>query len=100
MEVTFPELISQDRSAKLKDLALAESQRWVSNETAAETAAKEFGITSYKYSDEMEKIASQDSKLPPMPSPLTAPPGVPQDGIKSSAITSDERREITNNARS
>lgn len=100
MEVTFPELISQDRSAKLKDLALAESQRWVSNETAAEIAAKEFGITSYKYAEEMERIAKEDSKLPTMPSPLTGPAQVPQDDIKSSAITSDERREITKNARS
>jgi hypothetical protein len=100
MEVTFPELISQDRSAKLKDLALAESQRWVSNETAAEIAAKEFGITSYKYAEEIQRIAQDVKDLPPPPMPLTQPGMAPQDDIKSSAITSDERSEITQNARS
>lgn len=99
MEVTFPELITQDRSAKLKDLALAESQSWVSNETAAEIAAKEFGITSYKYSVEMERIASEKEKIQPPAMPLTQPAQVPQDEVKSSAITSDERKGITDNAR-
>ena len=99
MEVTFPELITQDRSAKLKDLALAESQHWVSNETAAEIAAKEFGITSYKYAAEMERIAAEKEKIQPPAMPLTQPAQVPQDEVKSSAITSDERKGITDNAR-
>jgi len=43
VEVTFPELISQDSSAKLKNLAMAETQSWISKKRAASIAAKELG---------------------------------------------------------
>lgn len=70
-EVTFPELITQDRSQKLKDLALAQSQGWLSKETASTVAAKEFNLTSYEYEVEKDEIEKEMSEGP-IVSPLTA----------------------------
>lgn len=61
IDVTFPELASTDRSTKLKDLTLAESQGWISKERAAEIAAKELGITKFDFKAEKEKIAADSS---------------------------------------
>jgi hypothetical protein len=47
IEFTFPELAAEDRSQKLKDLALAESMDWVSHEDAQAIAGKELNITTY-----------------------------------------------------
>ena len=58
-EVTFPELITQDRSQKLKDLMGAESAGWISKERAANMAAKELNITNYDYSEEKQDIDKQ-----------------------------------------
>jgi len=102
MEIVFPELITQDRSEKLRDLALATQSQWISKETAAKIAAKEFGISSYKYEDEQKKIDAEQKLAalqPKQPNELTQPNPLAQDKVKSSAITSDERREITKNAR-
>lgn len=120
IEITFPEIITQDRSAKLKDLALAESQGWISSSRAAEIAAKELNITNYDYDIEKEEIeqertASDAASYMPLTTPPTlpvgvkpnvAPPaaaggnppnnmgGVPKTGASPGAITSDEKRNI------
>ena len=57
IEFTFPEIASEDRSSKLKDLALAESMDWVSKETIANIAGKELQITTYDYDEEKAQIA-------------------------------------------
>ena len=86
-EVTFPEIITQDRTQKLQDLALAKSEEWISNERAGEIAAKELHITDYIYSEEIEKIRAEGpTTLEPMMNPLTAPP-------KSNASVSGEERQ-------
>lgn len=66
----FPELISQDRSQKLKDLVLAESQRWFAPDRTASMAAKEFQIQNYDYNSELEKMQQE---LPQIPMPLSDP---------------------------
>lgn len=92
MEVIFPEIITQDRSAKLKDLYMAETSKWISNERAAETAAKEFGFNDYDWETEKEKMALAASNSIMIPSnPLTAPGAVQK---KPSAIGSDEKKKI------
>jgi hypothetical protein len=83
-EVTFPDIITADRSQKLKDLALAESQGWISKETAAQIAAKELNITTYDYNNEREKL-KQDSPESPLMSPLTAP---------ANALSSAQKTEL------
>jgi hypothetical protein len=90
VEVVFPEIITQDRSAKFKDLALAESQGWVSNERASGIAAKELGIDDYDYEQERKEGAgAQAAADPSQANPLTAPPQ-----SKPSAVTGEERKAI------
>lgn len=91
MEVTFPDLITQDRSQKLKDLALAESQGWVSKSRAAGIAAKELGITNYDYDQEAKDVEiDQAETADPMGAPLTDDAAMP----KSSAVTGAEKVDI------
>ncbi|HCW08355.1 MAG TPA: hypothetical protein DGG95_13425, partial [Cytophagales bacterium] len=129
IEVTFPEVITQDRSAKLKDLATAEEMQWISHSRAAEIAAKELGISKYDWELEKSEIEQEQQEKQIMPeitpagSPLTSPgsvapnakqivpdlkgpslagPLAPGPGQKiakndsTSAITSDEKKEIKN----
>jgi hypothetical protein len=56
-EFTFPSIASEDRTAKLQDLAFAESMGWVSKQTAASIGAKELGITGYDFEEEQKLIA-------------------------------------------
>jgi hypothetical protein len=78
-DIIFPELITQDRSAKLKDLQMAEQMRWISPRRAATNAAKEFQAKDYDYSQEVEDM-KQD--IPVIPMPLLDP-GIlsPQAGV-------------------
>jgi hypothetical protein len=82
-EITFPEIITQDRSTKIKDLALGETQGWFSKKRTAETAAKEFGFTDYEFSEEQEQMMAEGPMAPPPMSPLTGPPKV---GTSTSGI--------------
>jgi len=70
VNVIFPEIITQDRSQKLKDLLLSEQSRWIKPERAATMAAKELGITNYSYADELEDMKTE---LPEIPMPLVDP---------------------------
>jgi hypothetical protein len=105
IEVSFPELITQDRTAKLKDLAMAEQLGWISKERAAEIAAKEFDITKYDYLTEQQRIKAAGQDQAPVAdgeaSPLTAPPGVQGNDVRAdkyakpaNAITGQDRRDI------
>lgn len=58
-EVIFPEISSEDRTAKLKDIAQTQALRYISRERAATMTAKELGITSYDYDEEQEKIREE-----------------------------------------
>jgi hypothetical protein len=69
--VIFPEIITQDRSQKLKDLALCEAQRWFAPNYTASAAAKEMGRQNFAYEQEIELMKQE---LPEIPMPLTAPP--------------------------
>ena len=109
LEVTFPEIITQDRSAKLKDLALAESQRWISPERAAEIASKELGITEFDFQEEQATIDAQkaDEPLNPLTAPGAAPGNppapAPQQGNpegddktqKPSGVSGQEKRKLS-----
>lgn len=99
IEVVFPEIITQDRSAKLKDIFLAETAKWISPERASTMGAQELGITDFSYDQEKEDINSQQDMeaVPPMANPLTAVPGVAQSPAKPSAVTGEERKDIKDN---
>jgi hypothetical protein len=107
LEITFPEVITQDRSQKLKDLAIAEAQGWISHSRAAEIAAKELQITSFEWEDERAQI-DREKSAPDAAEylPLSTPGKLPQTGNSepqakdsSSAVTNDEKRNIKINAR-
>jgi hypothetical protein len=94
-EITFPDIITQDRSAKLKDLALSQSQKWLSRERAATIAAKELGITDFEFKKEMESLSAEEPQ-PSLMSPLSTPGSIePKKPI--TAIPSSERRDIKRN---
>lgn len=71
-EVTFPELITQDRSAKLRDIDLAESRGFISKSRAATLFAKELGVSNYDYRKEMADI-DREQMGPSSLNPLTDP---------------------------
>lgn len=83
-EITFPEIITQDRSTKLKDLALAESQGWINKERAATIAAKELGIADFKFEEDSQDVEAQ--------APLTTPGSTPTAGM-----TGDEKKTVKDN---
>lgn len=114
-EITFPELISQDRSAKIKDLAVAQELEAISHERMSNMIAQEFQITNYDYDDEQaaiqqekgsdaEKVASSilTSPLTAKPIPPVAPPAasIPAPAAKPSAITSEQKAKINKDATS
>ncbi len=74
-EVLMPEIITQDRSAKLKDLYLAQEARWISPRRAGEMAASEFQMRDYEWEQEQADIEEQAEDEPPIgATPLTQPP--------------------------
>lgn len=87
--IIFPELVVQDRSDKLRDLAVAVGQGWLSQRRAAEIAAKELGILDFTYSKEQEEIEKDGA---PSMSPLTAPGKVP--GGEPTGIDGEDRRQL------
>lgn len=105
IEVTFPQLIEQDRSAKIKDLFTCEKADWISKERAASIAAKELGITEFNWKEEKAKIESEESEgLATDPAggrgaqssnPLTAVAGSPNEDPKPSAVTQAQRRALS-----
>jgi len=102
-DIIFPELITQDRSQKLKDLLLMQQNRWIKPERAASIAAKEMGIKDYDYNAEIEDMQEQ---LPEIPAPLTnpgkvsatAPMQLPeQQDTDVAALTSKDKEEVKQN---
>ncbi len=73
VEFTFPELYTQDRTQKFKDLALAESQGWLAKKRVAGMAAKELGVTDYDFDMEQDTREETDVAAPETQSPLTTP---------------------------
>jgi hypothetical protein len=59
IEFIFPAIATEDRSSKLKDLAFAESNNWLSKETTASTAAKELDFSTFDFEEEQRKIADE-----------------------------------------
>lgn len=99
IEVTFPELVSQDRSTKLKDLAMAEMQGWISKERAAEIAAKELGIMDFNYNEEKNAIGSDPAPRALMTNPLTTPPAIGSDNqeqpqVNRAGTSGDIRKDV------
>lgn len=118
IEVTFPDIVTQDRAQKLKDLAGAQFNGWISRRRAAEIAAKELGISKFDYEKELLEISAESSDAfakETQTNPLTTP-GIDaestansefggggsalQNSQNSGGMSSGERKEATNEDRS
>jgi Phage portal protein, lambda family len=59
VEFIFPSIAQEDRSAKLKDLALAEAMQWLPKSVSATMAAKELNITTYSFTESWAQIVEE-----------------------------------------
>ena len=93
LEISFPEITTPDKSQKLKDLSVAESQQWFSKSRCANIAAKEMGVTDFDF--DKEKIDMEKEKEEITPS-LARP--IPTDNNStndsSSMLSGNEKQEI------
>jgi hypothetical protein len=62
IEFSFPSIAQEDRSAKLKDLALAEAMEWLPKSIVATLAAKELNITTYEFAEMWAMIVDEAKK--------------------------------------
>lgn len=79
MEFTFPSIAQEDRSAKLKDIAFAESMDYFSKERAATMAGREFQISDYNHETEKQTISKERAESPVMALGLQQMPKVTVD---------------------
>lgn len=94
IEFTFPELVSQDRSSKMKDMAMAQTMGWIKEDKLASIAAKELDITDFDVrTDVGVKEQPQAAASPTMTNPLTTP----SQTSKPAAVTNDMRKAIDQN---
>lgn len=103
-DIIFPELLTQDRSALLKDLSLAQQNYWIAPSRAAEICNKELDTKDFNYESEMATIKKDEktlgiSALPdggPGSNPLTDAPTAPQN-VDKGPLTSAGKADIKNN---
>ena len=95
IEVTFPEIIVENRSDKLKDLAIAEGQGWISKKRAAAIAAKELGITEYDFEEEMKDVEAGQENPAQSLSPLSSPASLPTP--KAGGLSSEYKSNVRKN---
>lgn len=98
-EIIFPELITQDRSAKLRDLMVAQNNGWISKSRAASIAAQEFDIQEYDYAKEQAAIGAEGGVEPTSTNPLTTPGKKDEPGDSTGTITGPEKKAVKDNLR-
>ncbi len=62
IDLSFPSIAQEERSAVLKDLALAEAMEWLPKSVAATIAAKELGLSSYDFQEAWSQIVDESEK--------------------------------------
>lgn len=87
-EVNFPEILEEDRSAKISDLVIAKNEKVISHQTFSHIVAKELKVTKYNYDDEQKKIEKEDRQ-----NPLLGGRGGPDD------LTGDDEDDQTDKKR-
>jgi len=65
IQVEFPTVYEEDRSAKLKDLGTAQALGAISHRRMSEMMAKELGVDPYSYPDEMDQIKEENPPIDP-----------------------------------
>lgn len=80
VEITFPEIISENKTERIGNIVMAYTNKFISLETAATMVAKELGITSYDFNTENGKVVAegvQRMATDPMLSQLYKAPTAP-----------------------
>jgi hypothetical protein len=90
-EITWPELITQDRSSKLKDIMAVQSQGYISKERAASIIAKELNITEYDFDLEKEDMAAE------APKDVSNPLSMKSGEENPNKFGSDEKQQVSKN---
>lgn len=91
MEFTFPSIASEDRSAKVKDIALAEAMDYFSKKRSSTMVAREFDVSNFDHDQEQQQIRQERADEPVMaqgyqqvdkiaPNPLEVAAAMPQPG--------------------
>jgi hypothetical protein len=106
MEFTFPAIATEDRSAKLRDIAFTEAMDYITKERAAVMAAREFQITDYNYPAEKQRIRVERGGEPVMaqgmqqmpkiavdPNSVPEPPGLGADLAPGAEIPEEDALE-------
>lgn len=84
LDMIFPTVYEEDRSVKLKDLAMVQGLDYASHRWASEQSAQELGREDFDYDTEMKTIKKERVTLPPPPeipgmdtpiAPGAVPPG-------------------------
>lgn len=117
IDFMFPEIATEDRSAKMKDLQMALTDKAISHRRYATSVAKELGQEGYDYDEEMDEIVeeAQNEALslyspmgpsagnpgnPPAPPAAGQPPETPEpQPAPSGSLSSEDRRGIKRNDR-
>jgi hypothetical protein len=68
IEIGFPEVFDEDRTAKITDLGTANELKVITHKRMAEAIAKELDFEQYDYAEEMEEIEKEQDN------PLLKPP--------------------------
>lgn len=92
LEMTFPEIVTSDRSAKIKDTMAADQGGYIKKERASGIIAKELAINDFDPKLELKEIAEQKAKAPS--NPLTAPGLLSMPSAGSTADAGDEEQPM------
>ena len=102
-QVIFPEINVEDRSQKLKDLALSEDRKWIMPSQAGPQAAKELRVEGYDYEEVeqfyKEKQEEDQAEFDAMNAPLTTPgttDGPPEKKSFDSKTKGDIKKQMKN----
>ena len=97
IEFTFPELVGQDSSGKIKNIIAAEMQGYISKERAASMVAKELDITEFDAKEEEKKIQEEKPSLSlASTAPFSGPGLVNNEKPQPSAVTKDDKKAADN----
>lgn len=76
INILFPAVHQEDRTAKVKDIITAQGVDYLSHARSARMVAQEFEVENYEYDTEMETIKIERLTLPPPdPSTVSSAPG-------------------------
>lgn len=78
IDIVFPTVYEEDRTAKIKDLATAQALETITHHRMSEQIAKEMGFENYEYDEEQEQI-KEEKKASDVGSTATAGVGIADD---------------------